>query len=292
MPLPTGAYTHRPNTDVTSPVRLLLSLCGLLLAAALVAQTPNLKLLSWNIQHLGGSKTDEEIELMARILREYDVIAIQEVVAKDPAGAKAVARLAAALDRTGADYDFRVSDSTMGSGPHVSERYAFLWRTSVVSLRGRPRLLREYDATVDREPYLASFLWDGKPFRVVNLHTRPHDHEPEREIASLRKLMDDYADAPLFFVGDFNVPTRHTVFNPWLKRGWQQATHSKTTLRTKLGPDGDAYAHDIDNILVPTHQVNLREGGCLDLVAYFRGDLARARALSDHVPVYAIIEDF
>ena len=65
----------------------------------------NLTLASWNIQHLGRSKTDEEIWEMAQILRHFDIIAIQEVVAKDPAGAQAVARLVDALNRMGFQWD-------------------------------------------------------------------------------------------------------------------------------------------------------------------------------------------
>lgn len=274
-------------------MRATLSLVFLCWVLVLGAQNPNLKIITWNIQDFGRTKTDAEIQEMALILRGYDVIAIQEVVAKDPAGAQAVARLAEALDLTGADYDFRVSDPTSSPTPQASERYAFLWRTSTVALKGRPTLLRTLDKAIDREPYLAKFEWEGKQFRVLTVHMRPHDKKPEQEIAAMRGLMDEYKDLPLFVAGDFNVTGRHTVFNPWKRRGFRlAAVDHQTTLRRKIGEDGSAYAHDIDNILVPAHQVNLREGGSLDLYLYFKCDLERTRALSDHVPVYVIIEEF
>lgn len=275
-------------------MRLLLLLVVLLVTGFAEAQTENLKLVSWNIRDLGRSKSDQEIELMAQILRGYDVIAIQEVVARDPAGARAVARLAAELDRTGVDYDYRVSDPTASSSPHVRERYAFLWRSDKISVVGRPKLMSAFAKTVEREPYLATFAWGEKRFRVANFHARPHDKQPERELAQFRKLPEEYADLPLFVVGDFNVVSKHTVFNPWLKRGYQLAVlGQKTTLRRKLPcPDDDCYAHESDNILVPAHQVQQLEGGMLDVLLFLRNDLALANQLSDHAPVYVVFGDW
>ena len=272
---------------------LLLAL-GLLIAGFAEAQPGNLKLLTWNVRDLGRSKSDLEIELMAHVLRDYDVIALQEVVAKDPAGARAVARLDAALDRLGANYDYRVSDPTRSSSAHVRERYAFLWRTDKLKLVSRPHLLSAFAKTIEREPYLAEFAWGDKRFRVANLHARPHDQHPEQELAQLRELPDVYADAPFFLVGDFNLVSRHSVFVPWQRRGYRLAVENqKTTLRRKLPcPDDDCYAREKDNILVPAHQVQQLEGGTLDLLAFFRGDLAAANTLSDHVPVYVIFDDF
>ena len=284
-----------------------------------VAQGTNLKLVTWNIAHLGASKSDAEIELMASILRGYDVIAVQEVVGKDPAGAKAVARLAAALDRRGADYDYRVSAPTRSSSGSISERYAFLWRTSTVRLRGRPELMGAYAKTVEREPYLAEFVWErangdaggGAPlaslFRLATFHARPREHQPEQEIAKFRSMPADYADAPLVLLGDFNLVSHHTVFNPWRKRGYELALSGQpTTLRRKLPDDGDAYFREADNILVPTDRMRVLERGILDVVGFCESVYAQApgawtgctdglgvaRRLSDHAPVYVVVAGY
>ncbi len=275
-------------------MRKLLAAWLLLFSLTVCAQGDHVKLLSWNIRDLGGSKDDAEIQLMARVMRDYDVIAIQEVVAKDPAGAKAVARLVAVLDRSGADFDYRVSEPTASSSAHISERYAFIWRTSKVKLVGRPRLLSAFAKTIEREPYLAEFEWDRKRFRVANFHARPHDKQPEQEIAQLKTLMDTYADQPLFVLGDFNVVSHHTVFNPWKKRHFQLAlSGQRTTLKRKPPESGDEYyAQESDNIIVPAHQVQILERGICDLVAYMGNDLERAGQISDHAPVYIIFDDF
>lgn len=230
---------------------------------------------------------------MAKILRGYDVIAIQEVVAKHPGGAKAVARLTAALERTGADYDYIVSDPTQSSSSHKRERYAYIWRTSTIKLIGRPHLLSAYAKTIEREPYFATFEWEGKAFNVVNLHARPHDQQPEQELSALKKLPEEFDDKPLFLVGDFNLKSKHSVFNPWLKRGYQlAAVNQKTTLRKTLQKGQDGYSREKDNILIPVHQVQLLEGGSLDILAFLRNDIDAANALSDHVPVYVVFDDY
>jgi deoxyribonuclease-1-like protein len=50
-------------------------------------------LISWNLKDFGKSKSDEEINFIANTLKNYDIVAIQEVVAGE-GGAQAVARLA------------------------------------------------------------------------------------------------------------------------------------------------------------------------------------------------------
>ena len=80
---------------------------------------------------------------MAQILRHFDIVAIQEVVAKDPAGAQAVARLVDALNRTGYQWDYRISDPTKSPSVYMSARYAFLWKPSRVAIQHRAFLDKE-----------------------------------------------------------------------------------------------------------------------------------------------------
>ena len=55
-------------------------LCCVFISTALFAQT---KLLSWNIENLGSSKSNTEITFITNTLRDFDIMAIQEVVAGD-----------------------------------------------------------------------------------------------------------------------------------------------------------------------------------------------------------------
>jgi endonuclease/exonuclease/phosphatase family metal-dependent hydrolase len=68
-------------------------------------------LVSWNLKDFGKSKSDEEINFIANTLKNYDVVAIQEVVAGE-GGAQAIARLADALNRKGSMWDYSISNPT------------------------------------------------------------------------------------------------------------------------------------------------------------------------------------
>jgi endonuclease/exonuclease/phosphatase family metal-dependent hydrolase len=61
---------------------------------------PQTKLLSKNIANFGHSKSESSIRYIANSLRDYDIIAIQEVVAAYGA-AQAVAKLADELNHRG-----------------------------------------------------------------------------------------------------------------------------------------------------------------------------------------------
>ncbi|MDT0689965.1 hypothetical protein RM549_09235 [Salegentibacter sp. F188] len=98
------------------------------------------KICSWNLQNLGKSKSDFEIEIMAQTIKNFDVVAIQEVVA-GYGGPQAVARLVDELNRTGAKWNYQISEATE-STPYATERYAFLWKTSNVQSVGRASLIK------------------------------------------------------------------------------------------------------------------------------------------------------
>ena len=95
------------------------------------------KLLSWNIENLGSSKSQSDLLYIVNILKDYDVVALQEVVAGD-GGAQAVAKLADELNRKGFKWDYMVSNPTSSSA-YKTERYAFLWKTNKVKKEGSGR---------------------------------------------------------------------------------------------------------------------------------------------------------
>jgi hypothetical protein len=123
-----------------------------------VVTNAEIVLVSWNIKDFGKSRNDEEITAIAKHIRHADILAIQEVVAKDPGGAQAVARLADQLNRMGAKWDYSVSDPTQSTSSQKSERYAYLWKTSKLNITGGgPRLLTELSGFAEREPYFIQF---------------------------------------------------------------------------------------------------------------------------------------
>lgn len=269
--------------------KLVSAIITLLFALSLCAQS--FSLISWNIQDFGKTKNDYEIEEIATLIKDYDIIAIQEVVAIDPGGAQAVARLADQLNRMGAKWDYRISDPTDSPGKKM-ERYAFIWKPGKVSLVGRPWLDKENATTIYREPYLARFEIGEHSILIANYHSRSHDERPEREIECFYKYPERFPDDKILIAGDFNAYTNNSVFNYLRAIGFiPHLKDQRTTLKGKCKGNGRYLNHPIDFIIYDWHKFKLLKAGCIDFVKNCK-NLEKARKLSDHLPVWGIFEVF
>tara|TARA_R110002020_G_scaffold312101_1_gene527576 strand:+ start:6947 stop:7759 length:813 start_codon:yes stop_codon:yes gene_type:complete len=239
-------------------------------------------LISWNIKDFGQTKSSEELERMAEIVRDADILAIQEVVA-GYGGAQAVAKLADILNRKGSQWDYVISNPTK-STKYVTERYAFIWKTRHIKIKNTGQLITELDALVDREPFYLDFYIKGRKLTVINFHSRPHDKDPEGEIrAIIAYLKTNPSQHPIILAGDFNVEEREAVFDPLRSLGYRAAvTNKRTTLKHNC--DGNNYLnYAIDNIFFSKH-ITKRAGVVMDFVRVC-DHLEKARTLSDHLPV-------
>lgn len=239
---------------------------------------------SWNLMDFGKSKSDAEIEFIASTIKDYDIVMIQEVVAKDPGGAQAVGRLGEALNRKGAKWEYRISDITSGENSYKQERYAYLWKPSKVKLVGKPWLELKYQAEIDREPFFATFKVEDKEFTLVNFHAITKSKQPETEVKYFKYLPEEYPALNLIFSGDFNMPQSHTVFNPLKKMGYLPAlTNQKTSLRQTCIND-DCLASEFDNFFYNSEKIAFASAGIIPFYNSFT-NLKEARNVSDHVPV-------
>ena len=240
------------------------------------------KLLSWNVENLGSSKSPSDLVYMANLLKDYDVVALQEVVAGD-GGAQAVAKLADELNRKGSKWDYVVSIPTSSSA-YKTERYAFLWKTSKVKKVGEAWLEKKYHLEIDREPYYCTFDYKGKKFTIANFHAITKSKQPETEIKYFKFLPEQHPNLNLLFVGDFNCPQSHTVFNPIRKMGYLPIlTNQKTSLKKECKLD-DCLASEFDNIWYNSSKIKTLNAGIIHFYKDFESLLA-ARKISDHVPV-------
>lgn len=249
-------------------------------------KSDKLTLASWNIRHLGRTKTSEDIYEIANILRDFDIVAIQEVVAKDPAGAQAVAKIADELNRMGAKWDYQISDPTKSPSVYISERYAFLWKTSKVNMVHRAYLDKELEDLCYREPFVAAFKKKGNsnPFYVINYHSRKYNDRPEEEIIHFLDYRERLDSHRILIAGDFNLSEKHAVWKPFYRRGFKSALNNqRTTLKVKC-KNGDYLSHPIDNVYF-TSGIEMVQAGSLDFVGSCE-NLDRAREISDHLPVY------
>jgi endonuclease/exonuclease/phosphatase family metal-dependent hydrolase len=177
---------------------------------------------SWNIKWFGSTPpADRDFVTMADVIEEWDVVAVQEL-----RGAHAQACVDALLDELnsrGRVYEAVVSSPTGyedNADPKKNdylERFAFLWDTSRVRIKGRPRLLAvpALNHPVFRQvPYVADFevvRGNGFDFRVLTVHTvfnKELNAVRAAEIQAVRSwMLEDMSDGEvnLIAIGDFNA---------------------------------------------------------------------------------------
>jgi endonuclease/exonuclease/phosphatase family metal-dependent hydrolase len=250
---------------------------------------PSVRLVTWNLYNFGRSKNDTEMAFIAEQLRDYDVVAIQEV-STSPPGPQAVARLDAELDRRGFQWDYRISDPTTGDGP---ERYAYLWKPSRVRLVGRTWLEPSLSAPIDREPYLARFEQrsTGRRFLVASLHAVPTSKDPELEIALLDTLHHQYLDDHVIILGDFNLDEDDEAWDELRALGYAQVLDDQpTSLRRKRRDEPNGHlANEYDNIFYESEPLRAARAGIVDFTTSF-ATLREARRISDHLPVFMDVQ--
>lgn len=245
------------------------------------------KILSWNVENLGKSKSDETIAYIAQTIKDYDVVALQEVVA-GYGGAKAVARLADELNRTGTQWDYIVSNPTTGSS-YKTERYAYLWKPSKVAKVGTAFLENHYSLEIDREPYFCTFNYQGKAFTLANFHAITKSKQPETEIKYFKFLPALYPDKKILFIGDFNCPQSHTVFNPLRKMGYLPAfVGQKTSLKQTCHYD-QCLASEFDNIWYNSNQFSIQNPVAILFFKDFN-NFTDAGKVTDHIPLALTLE--
>ncbi|TWH99359.1 endonuclease/exonuclease/phosphatase family protein [Flavobacterium tiangeerense] len=254
-----------------------------LLLLVQLSLTGQVKVISWNIENLGKSKSNETIDFIAQTTRDYDIIAIQEVVA-GYGGAQAVARLADALNRKGSKWDYSISNPTSSSA-YKTERYAFLWKTSRVKLIGTPWLEKKYHLEIDREPYYATFEFDKKQFTLVNFHAITKSRQPETEIKHFKFLPNLYPTLNLVFLGDFNCPQSHSVFGPLKKLGYKSALQNQKTSLKRKCQNNTCLASEFDNIFYNSNRISFLDTGVIHFYNKFNS-LEEARKVSDHIPIW------
>lgn len=249
------------------------------------ANAPNsLKVVTWNLYNMGVSKSNKEIEFVAKLLQHYDVLAIQEVSTK-VSGPRAIVQLKDELSRKGHSWDYIVSDPTTGEG---AERYAFLWKTDRVKLSGRAWLAKPLEDEINREPFMARFAAGDKSILIANFHAVPSSKNPGKEVELLDQLDRSYNKDNLVVLGDFNLAEKSEYFNNLKNRGFSPVLRGqKTSLKRSCPAGKDEYlAQEYDNIFYEVEDLSSSKSGIIDFVKTCQ-NLDRVRDISDHLPVWA-----
>ena len=168
---PLAAAAPRSSIDSRPPVR---------------RQGETIRVGSFNIQVFGTSKSNKPVvmDYLARIARNFDVIAIQEIRAKDQ---DILPRFVDKINEAGRSYDYVI-------GPRLGrtdskEQYAFVFDMASIEVdRTQLYTIDDPDDLLHREPFVGWFRVRGPPedqaftFTLVNIHTDPDETDTELDV--------------------------------------------------------------------------------------------------------------
>lgn len=263
---------------------------ALLLLLAWPALAEDVRIASWNIQHLGW-QNDKDYNALGRIGGAFDVIAVQEVM-----NLEGLDGFVAALERETGETWERIYSHRIGRGRY-KEKYAFVYRPSRVHyLDGAVVYLDQHD-NFARQPFAARFQTaDGAHrFVLATVHilygNRISDRTPEIKYLArywdwLHEVFDQ--DSNFILLGDFNLRPSHNAWAPFHGRARSLINDGATTISTIEGRFANLY----DLIWIDRDStLPIRSTGILAFPEVLGLSHERSRDIvSDHVPVYAVVE--
>ncbi len=247
----------------------------------------NLLIASFNIQVLGQSKISKPgmKELLAHVIRQFDLVAIQEVRAKAD---NVVPDLVTTINSNGSRYNFVIGPRLGRS--NSKEQYTYVFNTNTVEHDpSSVGTVNDPKDLLHREPFVTRFRARTQSpaqaftFWMVNIHTDP-DEVPEEVDALadvfqvMQKVRADEDDVIL--LGDLNASEKQ--LGRLGKLPGMQWTVSGVTTNTRKNK---AY----DNILFQGQATREYTGrwGVYDLERNLGLSREQALQVSDHLPVWA-----
>ncbi len=237
-----------------------------------------LKVGSFNIQIFGQSKASNAavMAVLADVVRQYDVLAIQEIRDSSETSLPALVRQA---DPTG-NYQYVVSPRLGRTSS--KEQYAFIYNSTKVSVM--PGTAFTYEDTLDtfeREPFFVRFrMTNGFDFWIGDIHTKPDD--ASNEINSLPKVLSGLSgDDDVVLVGDFNADCNYYNNAQWKEVNLGKYEMSPESWDTTVGSTDCAY----DRIVVtPQMSRHVTKWGVVRSAQI-------TSSVSDHYPIYFLLSE-
>ena len=249
--------------------------------------TDAITICSFNIQVFGESKISKPqvVEVLAKVVRKFDIVAVQEVRAKSDS---VIPQFLSAINADGSRYQFVIGPRL---GRTVSkEQYTFIYDSTRIEVD--PSSVGTSPNPGDRlhrPPLHARFRVRANPpesgfsFWLVDTHTDPDEVSAEvnaladvfMEMKALRPDEDD-----VILLGDLNAgPPQFGKIKQVPGVGWAVSGVTTNTRRSKT----------YDNLIFDTRTTTEYTGrwGVLDLQNTFGLSIDKALEVSDHNPVWA-----
>jgi endonuclease/exonuclease/phosphatase family metal-dependent hydrolase len=247
----------------------------------------SLRIASFNIQVFGETKAAKPhvMDILARIVRRFDIVAIQEVRSSSQ---DIVPRLVDLANQTGRQYDYVIGQRVGRTSS--KEQYAFIFdRGSVEVDRDQLYTVDDPDDLLHREPFVAWFRTRGPTpdeaftFSLVNVHTDPD--EVELELQALDDVFhavraDGRGEDDVILLGDLNTSHR---------RLGELGAISGITWALSSIPTNTRGTEEFDNLVFHGQATSEFTGraGVFDFMREFNMTLDAALEVSDHMPVWA-----
>ena len=172
-----------------------------------------IRIATFNIQDFGPAKLEKPkvMETLAKIIRKYDIVAIQEISDKNQDVPREFKKTINKI--SGADYDFILSErgGKQDCGSHCQEQYAFYYNTDTIEAFDGDVL---YDDRINnyfkREPFVSRFRTKNGNFDfvLVTVHITPEKRSKGdttiQEIEALHNVIS-WAQKEYFPEDDFIV---------------------------------------------------------------------------------------
>jgi endonuclease/exonuclease/phosphatase family metal-dependent hydrolase len=241
---------------------------------------------SFNIQVFGESKMAKRhvVEVLARVVRQFDIVAIQEVRAKSD---EIIPSFVRAVNADGSRYHWVIGPR---QGRTVSkEQYAFIYDTTRIEVDpASVGIVPDPQNKLHRPPMHARFRTKITPaemaftFWLVDIHTDPDEVPQELDalagvFQAMQAARPDEDDVIL--LGDLNAgPPQFKAFQRIPGVTWAIAGTSTNSRRSKT----------YDNLVFtrPATSEYLGGWGVVDLQTTFGLPLEAALEVSDHNPVW------
>ena len=250
-----------------------------------------LRIGAFNIQVFGKSKAakQEVMDVLAKIIRTYDVVAIQEIRDKDQTALPTLVNL---VNANGSQYEYIV-------GPRLGrtsnkEQYAYIYNNQTVNLNGTPWTYPEPNGTdpFHREPYIAAFRAVNGSFDATFLVIHVDPDEATAEINALDAVVNytkgEYPDEQDFIVmGDLNADCSYFDED---SNSSMSGSNYYWCINNSIDTTTSATDCTYDCIIISSPAVPDYTG----ISGVFRYDLVynltedETRAVSDHYPIYAV----
>ncbi|MFO7907342.1 MAG: endonuclease/exonuclease/phosphatase family protein [Planctomycetota bacterium] len=250
-----------------------------------------IRIASFNLQSFDREKSQHAavMDILARVIREFDVIAVQEVRSTRP---EVLRTLMEFINQGETDYSILV-------GPQVDrdsrgETFAYIYNQATIQTdRGAAYVVDDPYGLLERPPLVGWFRVRGPPenqaftFTLVNIHAEPSGRagKPARLDAMYRSVFyevrdDGRGEDDLIMLGVFNADDRHLGKLREIPGLLAAISATPTDTRRK---------NQSDNLVFQLPATGEYTGcsGVFDFLREYNLTLEEALQVSDHLPVWA-----